>query len=73
MTNMTVPSEYNGSGWGVLEQVLVTEELAWACTGITGALGLNAIFGDVFHVAGSPAQKQRRSADCLRASSAPTP
>ena len=58
LTNMTAPREYGGSGWGVLEQALVTEELAWGCTGITGALGLNAIFGDVFHVAGSEEQKR---------------
>ena len=33
VTNMTVPNEYGGSGWGVLEQILVGEELAWACAG----------------------------------------
>ena len=58
VTNMTVPTEYGGSGWGVLEQILVGEELAWACAGIAGGLGLNAIFGDVFQVAGSAAQKK---------------
>jgi acyl-CoA dehydrogenase len=58
VVNMTIPREYGGSGWGVLEHVIVTEELAWACCGITGALGLNSIFGDVFHAAGSPAQKK---------------
>jgi acyl-CoA dehydrogenase len=58
VTNMTIPREYGGSGWGVLEQVIVGEELAWACAGIAGGLGLNSIFGDVFHVAGSPAQKK---------------
>ncbi|HTT38089.1 MAG TPA: acyl-CoA dehydrogenase family protein [Burkholderiales bacterium] len=59
LVNMTIPTEFGGSGWGALDQAVVTEELAWACTGITGALGLNAIFGDVFHVAGS--QEQRRT------------
>jgi acyl-CoA dehydrogenase len=58
VTNMTIPREYGGSGWGVLEQVIVGEELSWACTGIAGGLGLNSIFGDVFQVAGSPAQKK---------------
>jgi acyl-CoA dehydrogenase len=58
VTNMTIPNEYGGGGWGVLEQILVGEELAWACAGIAGGLGLNAIFGDVFHVAGSPEQKK---------------
>ncbi len=69
---MTVPNEFGGSGWGVLEQTWYGEELAWACTGIAGAFGLNAIFGDVFHVAGSPAQKKTRSAGCRPGSSAPT-
>jgi acyl-CoA dehydrogenase len=65
LTNMTVPREYGGSGWGVLDQALVIEELAWGCTGIAGALGLNAIFGDVFHVAGSEEQKRRAFARLL--------
>jgi acyl-CoA dehydrogenase len=59
LTNLTIPNEYGGSGWGMVEQVLVTEELAWGCAGITGGLGLNSIFGDVFQVAGSPEQKKR--------------
>ncbi|HXV07151.1 MAG TPA: acyl-CoA dehydrogenase family protein [Burkholderiales bacterium] len=59
LVNMTVPREHGGSGWGVLDQALVTAELAWGCTGITGALGLNAIFGDVFQVAGSVEQRKR--------------
>jgi hypothetical protein len=40
---------FGGNGWGALELALVTGELAWACTGIAGAFGLNTIFGDVFH------------------------
>jgi acyl-CoA dehydrogenase len=58
LLNMTVPVEHGGSGWGALELALVTEELAWACAGITGALGINAIVADVFHCAGSPEQKK---------------
>jgi acyl-CoA dehydrogenase len=58
LVNMTVPVPFGGSGWGALESALVAEELGWACTGIAGALGLNAIFADVFHVAGSPELKR---------------
>ena len=58
VVNLTIPREYGGSGWGVLEQVIVAEELAWACAGSAGGRGLNSIFGDVFQVAGSPAQKK---------------
>jgi len=58
LVNVTVPAAFGGGGWGALESALVAEELAWACTGIAGALGLNAIFADVFHVAGSPELKR---------------
>ncbi len=59
LVNLAIPNDFGGSGWGVLEHILVTEELAWACAGIAGGLGLNSIFGDVFQVAGSAEQKQR--------------
>jgi len=59
LVNLTIPTAFGGGGWGALESVLVTEELAWACTGIAGALGLNAIFADVFHVAGAPELKRQ--------------
>ncbi|HZP87174.1 MAG TPA: acyl-CoA dehydrogenase family protein [Burkholderiales bacterium] len=65
LVNMTVPREFGGSGWGALDLALVTEEMAWACSGITGALGLNSIFADVFHVAGSPEQKKTAFARLL--------
>ena len=58
LVNVTVPNAFGGGGWGALESALVAEELGWACTGIAGALGLNAIFADVFHVAGSPELKR---------------
>jgi|KBSMisStandDraft_5_1062788.scaffolds.fasta_scaffold126656_2 acyl-CoA dehydrogenase len=58
LVNMTVPNEFGGGGWSALELGLVTSELGWACTGIAGAFGLNTIFGDVFHVAGSREQKR---------------
>src|SRR5262249_14155873 len=59
LVNITVPREYGGSGWGLVDLATVTEQLAWACTGITGALGLNSIFADVFHLAGTRAQKSK--------------
>jgi len=58
LVNLTVPIEFGGSGWGMFESALVAEELGWACTGIAGALGLNGIFADVFHVSGSREQKR---------------
>ncbi len=59
LVNVTVPAEYGGNGLGVLELALVTQELAWACAGINGTLGLNCVIADVFHVAGSAEQKEQ--------------
>ena len=59
LVNVTIPAAYGGSGLGVLELALVTQELAWACAGINGTLGLNCVIADVFHVAGSAEQKER--------------
>ncbi len=57
LVNVTVPEAYGGSGLGVFELALVTQELAWACAGINGTLSLNSVVADVFHVAGSAQQK----------------
>lgn len=59
LVNVTIPESFGGGGLGVFELVLVTQELAWACAGINGALSLNSVIADVFHVAGSAQQKQR--------------
>jgi acyl-CoA dehydrogenase len=59
LVNVTIPTAYGGSGLGVLELALVTQELAWACAGINGTLGLNCVIADVFHVAGSVEQKEQ--------------
>ncbi len=59
LVNVTIPTAYGGSGLGVLELALVTQELAWACAGINGTLSLNCVIADVFHVAGSAEQKEQ--------------
>ncbi len=33
LLNVTVPEEYGGPGLGVMEDVIVNEQLAWGCTG----------------------------------------
>jgi len=58
LVNVTVPEKFGGPGLGVFELALVTQELAWACAGINGALSLNSVIADVFHVAGSVQQKE---------------
>ncbi|MBX9631454.1 MAG: acyl-CoA dehydrogenase family protein [Burkholderiales bacterium] len=59
LVNLTIPEAYGGPGLGGLEVVLVTEQLGWGCAGITGAIGINTIVADVFHSAGTEAQRQR--------------
>ena len=59
LVNLTAPEAYGGAGLGILDLVLVTEELAWACVGITTAMSLNALPVDVLLVAGDEEQRRR--------------
>ncbi|MEO8040902.1 MAG: acyl-CoA dehydrogenase family protein, partial [Betaproteobacteria bacterium] len=58
LVNLTIPEAHGGPGLGALELALVTEQLGWGCAGITGAIGINAIVADVFHAAGTEAQRK---------------
>ncbi|MFN8991911.1 MAG: acyl-CoA dehydrogenase family protein [Betaproteobacteria bacterium] len=58
LANVTIPAAYGGMGLGCVELALVTEQLGWGCAGITGAIGINSIVADVFHCAGTEAQRQ---------------
>lgn len=58
LLNLTIPAEYGGGGQGVLELALVTEQLAWGCTGISGAIGLNAVASDALLVGGNEDQRK---------------
>ncbi len=58
LVNLAIPQRFGGLGLGAFEQCLVSEQFAWGCTGIAGGIGLNAIFADVFHVAGNEGQKR---------------
>ena len=53
-----IPVEFGGAGMGALEQAVVTEELAWACLGITAAITLNALIADTILLGGNEAQKK---------------
>lgn len=59
LLNLTIPSQYGGGGLGVLDLAIVTEQLAWGCTGIGGAIGLNAVASDALLVAGNEDQKRK--------------
>lgn len=58
LLNLTVPETFGGAALGVLDLCLAAEEMAWACTGVTLALELNSIVGDVFAVGGNDAQRK---------------
>lgn len=57
IVNMLIPEEYGGVGASSFEEVLVSEELAYGCTGISTSLGLNSLALLPILLAGSDAQK----------------
>ena len=59
MMNLNVPEQYGGPELGVLEECLVNEELAYACSGIQTALMLNSLAAWPIILAGSEEQKER--------------
>lgn len=56
--NTHVPQEYGGLGLGVLEGCIITEELAYGCTGIATAMEANTLAAAPVIVAGNDAQKK---------------
>ncbi len=58
LMNTHVPPEYGGMGLGVLDGCIITEELAWGCTGIATAMEANALAAAPVIVAGSEEQKK---------------
>lgn len=58
LTAMSVPEEYGGLGLSLFEEILVTEELAWGCSGMSTAIGVNGLAIGPVLVAGSEAQKE---------------
>ena len=59
LISANIPEEYGGPGLGVLEECIVNEELAWACSGIQTALMLNSLAAWPILLAGSDEQKER--------------
>ena len=58
LMNTHIPSEYGGMGLGVLEGCIITEELAYGCTGISTAMEANVLAAAPVIVAGNDAQKK---------------
>src|SRR5579862_8405814 len=59
LLHLSVPVSHGGKGLGVLEQVIVCDELAWGCAGICAALCLNNLAIAALLRGGTPEQQQR--------------
>ena len=55
---MSVPEDYGGLGFSLFEETLVAEELAWGCSGMSTAIGVNGLAFSPILVAGSDEQKK---------------
>jgi acyl-CoA dehydrogenase len=54
-----IPEEYGGAGLGEVDHVLVTEELAFGCTGIQTSFTANALAATPILIAGNDEQKKK--------------
>ncbi len=59
LLSSNIPVEYGGPGLGVLEECLINEELAWACSGIQTVIMLNNLAAWPILLAGNEQQKER--------------
>ncbi len=57
-TAMTIPGEYGGSALSLLEECLVTEELAYGCSGMSTSITLNGLAALPIIIAGNDEQKK---------------
>ncbi len=57
LTTMNTPEEFGGLGLSMFEECLVNEELAWGCSGISTAIGVNSLGMLPILIAGSDQQK----------------
>lgn len=59
LVNPTVPTEYGGLGLGELDNTLITEELAYGCSGISTSITANTLAATPVILAGNDDQKKR--------------
>ena len=58
LTTMTIPKTYGGSGLSMLDECIVTEELAYGCSGMSTSITLNGLAVMPLLLAGSEEQKR---------------
>ena len=59
LMNLEVPKEHGGAGLGVLDAILILEELNYGCAGITNALAANGLAATPLLLAGNDEQKEK--------------
>jgi acyl-CoA dehydrogenase len=59
LLNIHIPQEYGGLGLGVLDACLMSEELAWGCSGIRTVFEANSLASMPLILGGTPEQKKR--------------
>lgn len=57
LANMNVPEEYGGMGASVMDECLVSEEMAYGCSGISTSVGTNGLGSLPILLAGTHEQK----------------
>ncbi|HXV36691.1 MAG TPA: acyl-CoA dehydrogenase family protein [Myxococcota bacterium] len=63
-SSTAIPSEYGGLGLSSLDSCVVTEEIAWACSGIGTSIMCNDLGLTPILIAGSDAQKRQWLTHC---------
>lgn len=58
LTTQNIPEAYGGMGLSLLEEVLISEELAWGCSGMSTAIAVNGLAVLPILIAGNDAQKE---------------
>lgn len=59
LMNLNIPQDCNGPGLSVLDEVIIAEEMAYGCSGISTALGANHLATAPVIVAGNDEQKKK--------------
>lgn len=59
LMNLAIPAEYGGSGFSVLDQCIITEEIAYGCVGMGTSMMANDLALTPILVGGTDEQKKR--------------
>src|SRR6188768_862012 len=59
LVNPGVPEEYGGPGMGELENAMITEQMAYGCTGIQTSITANQLALTPIKLGGNEAQKKK--------------